>query len=174
MKIAILQALVLAVALFGGAASAAPKASSQAACAVGAQVLAAEVAAGAKVFDAEGTGAGFLFTLSATRLPEAIRTVVAGRAPRNLFQACPALIGRLPAGARMVTPAERTEVKGIRLITGVYVTTLSEPVLSRDGRLAVIQVASRCAGLCGHGGLYPYRKAAGRWTRGEPIVLMLS
>ncbi|WP_454714205.1 hypothetical protein [Caulobacter segnis] len=171
MSLAILKTLALAAAL----ATPAPTAADPAACALGARLIAQQTAHGNKVvFDAEDEIPTYPFVDVGTKLPETIRAAVTRQPPRNLFKACPQLADRLPANARFATPEERAEVRGIRSITGAYLTTLSEPLLDRTGRVAVVYLLNRCAGLCANGALSLYHRKGGGWVPGEDLWMMMS
>lgn len=143
-------------------------------CVLGAQIVAEQVAEGGAVFDGADARVGVLFEAGRGRLPATIQAAIARRPPVNLFQACPTLADHLPPGARMATPQDLLDASSASKRADVYITVLSAPVFDRQGGAAAVSTHSYCAGLCGYGGLYLYSAKAGRWTRGEPLVSMVS
>lgn len=148
--------------------------SQAAVCALGAQVLADQVAAGHRIFDGEQDSFGGFFKYTWPGFPKRLKAMAVRRPPGNLFQTCPELAQHLPEGGQMATPDQLAEVRGIRGYTGVYLTTVTTPLIDVENRVAVVHEFHRCAGLCGNGGAYVYRWKVGRWVKSEQVSAVLS
>lgn len=92
--------------------------------------------------------------------------------PSNLFADCPGLADALPAGVAMATDKERADVQ--RMGTHrLMVTTISTPILSRDGKSALVAMIHKCVGLCGSGHLVVYKRTKGKWDLSSPTPLVM-
>jgi hypothetical protein len=172
----LLAGVVMAVCA-GGAIAAAqagaqPPHASEAACRLGAQVIAEEAAG--SVFDGADEALGNSRNVAnvGDRVPRNLKAVARKTAPSNLFRACPSLASELPAGDRMATDDDRAKL--ISGPAGLYVTSLATPILAPDGASALVYEFHRCAGLCGNGGLYLYKRVRGRWVKVDRLLLVVS
>jgi len=165
-------ALVGLLALSGEpAVAASPRSAPARVCALGAQVLAEKARSGWRVFDGGGGRFDAIFAMSRGNLPRSLRAIAASRPPMGLFEACPDLLDHLPAGTRRATPEDLAAQKaGSRL----WISVLSAPLIDARGRTAAIYESTVCGALCGHGGVFVYRREAGRWRRVGPAVTMVS
>jgi hypothetical protein len=140
-------------------------------CALGAQVLAEKARSGWRVFDGRGGGAEALFGGARGNLPKSLRAIAAAHPPRGLFETCPELIDHLPAGARMATQEDlASQTAGSRL----WISALSAPLIDRLGHTAAVYEYSSCGAFCAHGGIFVYRREAGRWARTGAVMTMAS
>jgi hypothetical protein len=88
----------------------------------------------------------------------------------SLLQACPMV--RLPATVRMATAEDRTRVSGLQ--HNLNLLQISAPVVSKSGEDLLIEVRSRCAGLCGSGEILHFRRTVQGWVRMAPAARYIS
>ncbi len=189
-------AMLVALAL--AAAPRAPASETQAAvCALGAEMLRARPPgvkpAEAVVYDDRFQPQPLRLT-GLPRVPSSLVRSWSASGPSNVFQACPELSTRLPAGARFatlddrrrageeilppghpVTPDEGGRIEGAAQLPPLFIYTFGAPVFDHARTRALVTISYACPDLCG--GLYvgEYRRVRGGWRpRGEPRMLIIS
>lgn len=146
-----------------------------AACGLGAQVLQEQARMSHVVFDQTGQRKAAMPNLEYADIPADLKAAAGNGLLSNLFAECPALAQRLPEGARMATDDDREKVAAFSAAPGLYVTTIYTPLLDRTGQMALVYEFHKCAGLCGNGAVYLYRRAGGRWVKWKrPLVSIMS
>lgn len=105
-------------------------------------------------------------------VPADLATRWNGRGPDNLLQACPKVAVTLPAWIRLATDADRAAVRGAT--HSPYLHQVSAPVTNAAGDRVLIEVRSRCAGLCGGGVVRHFQKTGRGWVERPNAALWMS
>lgn len=99
-------------------------------------------------------------------VPAAMMAAWKSAAPSNLFQACPHLERRLPAGWRYARPDEEAA------LDRPLIRSFGKPLVRGD--LALVEVGTACSGLCGTITVQLYRRTHGRWRYVAPAAVAIS
>ncbi|PHY21244.1 hypothetical protein [Caulobacter sp. BP25] len=178
MKTSILKRLiVVATALTAAPAISAPKNDGAEVCTLGARILAEQARAGVKIFDSEGASSAEFLQDAAGRSkppPSQAEWKLLQRPTENLFTRCPQLMKRLPEGVRMATPEEMAAVEKLGQYNLISVGFIHAPLITPDGRTALVFESMRCPGLCGNGSLTAYHRAKGSWVKGRVFFRFMS
>ncbi|MEW6389065.1 MAG: hypothetical protein AB1542_01265 [Pseudomonadota bacterium] len=169
--------VIVAIALTATPALSTPKNDKAEVCALGARIVAEQARRDVTAFDGQdAASAQFLQDVSRRAEPPLSKAewALLRRAPQNLFARCPDLTTQLPAGTRMATPEDLAAVQKITRLEPLFIGVIQAPLITPDGRRALVYQSIRCAGLCGDGSLTAYRRVDGRWVQDRVIFRFVS